>query len=213
MRKTADSDVFLHSYHLSCLITVIFIHSIIHSFIHSFIKNVHSKIINQARRTYWPWLGLVFIAFALQLIKIKRILKIATTSLVAFALLLRIYLFVCLFVFSFVDLFYTPNTIPQARLHLLFFNPTIPSLLVFTSEALTLKFVCVSISPPSRLSPCYLHHNPPVSFYSVFYHLLNLPYKLELIYVHIGTFYHLSFIFVLTIPPSQFSPCHLTTIP
>ena len=119
------------------------------------------------------------------------------------------YLFVCLFVFSFVDLFYTPNTIPQARLHLLFFNPTIPSL----SLPLTLKFLCVSILPPSRLSPCYLHHNPPVSFYSVFYHLLNLPYKLELIYVHIGTFYHLSFIFVLTIPPSQFSPCHLTTIP
>ena len=37
MRKTADSDVFLHSYHLSCLTTFIFIHSIIHLFIHSFI--------------------------------------------------------------------------------------------------------------------------------------------------------------------------------
>ena len=29
-------------------------------FIHSFIKNVHSQILNQARRTYWPSLGLVF---------------------------------------------------------------------------------------------------------------------------------------------------------
>ena len=36
-----------------------FIHSSIHSFIHSFIKNVHSQILNQARRTYWPSLGLV----------------------------------------------------------------------------------------------------------------------------------------------------------
>ena len=64
MRKTADSDVFLHSYHLSCLTTFIFIHSFIHLFIHSyihlFIKNVHSQNLNQARRTYWPLLGFVF---------------------------------------------------------------------------------------------------------------------------------------------------------
>ena len=37
MRKKADSDVFLHSYHLSCHT---YFHSVIHSFIHSFI---HSK--------------------------------------------------------------------------------------------------------------------------------------------------------------------------
>ena len=34
MRKTADFDVFLHSYHLSCLTTFIFILSFIQSFIH-----------------------------------------------------------------------------------------------------------------------------------------------------------------------------------
>ena len=35
------------------------IHSFIHSFLYSFIKNVHSQNLNQARRTYWPLLGLV----------------------------------------------------------------------------------------------------------------------------------------------------------
>ena len=43
-------DSFIHS----------LIHSFIYSFIHSFIKNVHSQIPNQARRTFWPPLGLVF---------------------------------------------------------------------------------------------------------------------------------------------------------
>ena len=35
------------------------IHSFIRSFIHSFIHSIHSDILNQARRTYWPSLGLV----------------------------------------------------------------------------------------------------------------------------------------------------------
>ena len=41
-------------------------HSFIHSFIHSFVKNVHSQILNQARRTYRPLLGRTsssFVAF------------------------------------------------------------------------------------------------------------------------------------------------------
>ena len=42
MHKMADSDVFLHSYHLSFLIHIHF-HSVIHSFIHS---SIHSKTSN-----------------------------------------------------------------------------------------------------------------------------------------------------------------------
>ena len=49
MRKTANSDVFFHSHHLSCFTTFIFIllfiHYFVHSFVHSFIHLfIHSFI-------------------------------------------------------------------------------------------------------------------------------------------------------------------------